>query len=127
MDLTLRQQPYEERIFQHLPDYLLIENGNRCSAKIEDICSPEVRAAHLVGRRPKQDLHFVLSPNLPYVFKAFPGVLVRRNQVSFKYFTCGFSASEEGLEQIRNQRWNKRYGFEIYEDLIKPALSELDD
>jgi hypothetical protein len=69
--LTIKQQIYQNGEQRLLPDYVTIDNGSTCTATIQDICSPEIRAQH-GGPRAPVDLHFRLRPDYRDIFHVFP-------------------------------------------------------
>lgn len=121
IDLTVRQQPYPKPAMRRmLAPYVALDTITSVAPTIVDIVSEEIQ---MQVRRQRgyvpPDLHFHLNPILRDVFVGFPANEKRIGRVRMRYVPCAFSASNEPLEEITNQRWNGRYGFEIYRDMIK--------
>ena len=47
------------------------------------------------------------------------------NELSFRYIACGINAPDADIENIKFLKLNNKYGLEIYNDIIKPALSRI--
>ena len=56
--------------------------------------------------------------------KKFPAVLVEDDNLKLKYSTVAISAPDEPLERVTTLKLNNMYGKEIYDDIIKPKLTE---
>lgn len=125
IDLTIRQQPHPyEPIKSMLPNYALIESGGKFTPTVIDICSPEIRMAHNWNTR-NNDLHFRLQPHLRDNFLTFPATEKYLNKVKLRYIPCASSASDIPLKEFTNQKWNGRFGYDLYCDLVRPALADL--
>jgi len=124
IDLTVRQQPYPNPAMRGLLEpFILLDRISPVKPERDDIVSAEAQALYLLetGNIPP-DLHLKINPDLPDVFAAFSANEQRVGRVRMRYVPCGFGASEDALGGITNQRWNGRYGFEIYQDLIKGKI-----
>lgn len=122
IDLTIRQQPYEPEFLPYLPEMVVTEAVEPvCEPTVDDICSPLFQRVHGGGAA----AHLRAAPHLPAVARLFPGVVISSAGALLSYFTCGFSASNEPLEKIQNQRWNGRFSSEILHDLIIPEIKSI--
>lgn len=121
VDLTVREQPYPNPTMgKMIAPFVLLDSIRPVEPTVDDIVSAEARM--LVRRQYgviPPDLHFQENPTLRDVFAGFPANESRIGGVRMRYVPCAFGASEKPLEGITNQRWNGRYGFEIYRDMIK--------
>jgi hypothetical protein len=122
IDLTINRQPFERRMKAFVPDMWLIEESEKCRATVEDICSAEFLYENYAKGIRSHELHSQLTTTLRDISRRFPGVQVQHDGATYKYFVWKSSASDKPLDEITNQRWNGRYGKEIYRDLIRPAL-----
>ena len=103
-----------------LPPYIALDTINSVVPTVDDIVSTEFQTHwRLENSVISPDLHFHLNPALRDVFAGFPANERRVGRVRMRYVPCAFAASEDLLEGITNQRWNGRYGFEIYRDMIQ--------
>ncbi len=124
IDLTVSQQPYSNPAKPRmLPPYVALDTINPVTPTVDDIVSAEFQTLmrHQYGVIPP-DLHFQLNSTLRDVFAGFPANERRVGRVRMRYVPCAFGASEDPLEEITNQRWNGRYGFEIYRDMIRSQI-----
>lgn len=122
VDLTVGQQPYPNpKVARAVPNYVVEDNPQLAAATSEDLFSPELRLmakqrgiASLLADAPLARQEFV---------KVFPSFTVRRPPATLKYVPYATSASEGALEAIENQRWNGRFGHQLYQQLVLPALT----
>ena len=124
VDVTIRQQPYPNSTMRDIvAPCVLLDSISSVEPTVDDIVSTDAR---MIVRRETgfipPDLHFHLNPNLRDVFAGFPANERRVGRVRMRYVPCAFGASEGPLDEITNQRWNGRFGFEIYRDLIRDQV-----
>ena len=125
VDVTIKHQPYQNaRAARRIPSIVLAKTSRRAVASIEDICSPDViRAYHHSGIEPDQILRVTL-PRLEDFHREFQPLCIRKDGVRLKYTPVGISASEWPLERITSLQLNDRFAYQIYEEVIKPAIDE---
>lgn len=123
IDVTLRQQPYYEGEEEYIPEYIIEKPTVPATVKTEDIFSDEAR--HYYSKKYNGKSDELIRLELPHVEKAigvFQPYLIDREFLEMKYITVAISASDGSLSEMKNLYLNGLSGYEIYCDIIKPAL-----
>ena len=125
VDVTLRDQPYRDRrAASRIPPLILAKEACTTVATLEDLCSPDaILAAARSGISPDRILAIAL-PRLPDLHRDFPPLAVELDRVRLTYTPVGIAASDRPLERITSLRLNNRDAFQIYQDVIRPAIDE---
>ncbi|SEP61494.1 hypothetical protein SAMN05216232_0356 [Virgibacillus subterraneus] len=122
VDLTIKLQPYSEGQNQYLPDILLSEDVKPYTPVAKDLINPKI-----IYDLQREGIKDVINHTLPQ-FKAFnsifPAVSTVYSYSSLHYIPTSVSAPDAPFEQAVNLKLNGRYGYNIYVDIIKPALKE---
>lgn len=126
IDLTVKQQQYfDPEAKKFIPQSNLFLNSKLIEPDATEICSPEVRAFFrrkkiLIGKAIEQQFDFLNFK------KKFPSISETIDGVEFRYIPVGVNLSELPLKEITNQKWSGRYGYELYEDLVRPQLRQIE-
>ncbi len=125
IDISIKQQPYKRGRSRYLPDYVFDKSISDCDIDVEEVCSPDV-IMDLIGRGAgKSEILSIVAPNLSNISKVLRPTVHSYSGTMIKYSPVSTSAPEEGLEKITSLRLGKKYGIEIYNDIIKPALQQM--
>lgn len=123
VDLTVGQQPYPNpKVARGVPGYVVEDSPQIAAATSEDLFSPELR--QMAKQRGVSNLLADAPPIRRKFVEVFPALVVRRPPATLKYVPFATSASEGALEAIENQRWNGRFGHQVYTELVLPALTD---
>jgi hypothetical protein len=123
IDITVKQQPFFKGEEKWLPPFVIHSDYKSCNINEDDIISPEARMIMKM-----QGMKGALLPHTKDNFGAFIRVfkpnLVEIESLTLKYMPAGISAPDEPLARITSLNLSGKLGFEIYDELIKPKLSE---
>ncbi len=124
IDISIKQQPYENNVLEVLPDFVFEKELHVKNVKACDLASPEVRMQlhEVVGDNNDLEAIFNIAPELRDFFQNFPSNSIKRGLVSLKYIPCNVTASDLPFEKIKSLKLNGRYGINIYDDIIRPAI-----
>ena len=133
VDLTIKYQPYE-RGRDMLPEGVLAENADLAAADFKDMFSEEYLEQRglpymfiLAAKMSSADVIKALVPRLIEFQEFFHASSIECPAVRLKYVPIAIGAPAEGLEGITNRRYNGRFGFEIYRDLIVSEIKRSRD
>lgn len=126
IDLTLGQQPYPSSVDRTIiPKTILEKTLTPLSLEASDIFSPAKLEEAARSGVPLSASAFERDPAFAYFVPLFPGNLIKRNGLTFRYNPVAINASSEPLEGIINYPMNGRTAKEIYEQTIQPRLAAL--
>jgi hypothetical protein len=133
VDLTIKYQPYE-RGRDLLPEGVLAENADLAAADFKDMFSEEYLERRglpyvfiIAAKMSSADVITALAPRLIEFQKFFGASSIKYPSVRLKYVPIAIGAPAEGLKGITNRRYNGRFGFEIYRDLIATEIKKSRD
>ena len=122
VDLTIKLQPYTNGQQKYLPNIVLSEKIKPYKPKIEDLINPRIiRELKLSGVK---NVLTHLLPNFKDFNDKFPAVLTEENNCVLNYIPMSISAPDTTFENAVNLKLNGRYGYEIYQEVVSPALKE---
>lgn len=123
VDLTIKQQEYKQGEEQYLPSMILSESYRDYTPTYKDLISPE--AMRILAYRGIKSVD-VLSRTIPQ-FKVFnndfKSISTSYNETKLHYIPTSVSAPDLSFIEARNLKLSGKYGYEIYRDIIKPALN----
>ncbi|QLC90708.1 hypothetical protein [Priestia megaterium] len=122
VDLTIKMQPYSQGQDKYLPDIVLSESVKSYTPVAEDLINPQIINA--LKRKGIKDAISYTIPQFRAFNKIFPAVSTVYNNSLLHYIPTAISAPDTSFEQSINLELNGRYGYQIYEDVIKPALKQ---
>jgi hypothetical protein len=125
VDITVKQQPYNGNIGGLFPQTILEKTVTPFDVKSEDVCSAVVLRYFASQGLPRKRALFTAAPHLREFFPLFPANLITQDPLVFRYVPVAVSASDAPLERIVNYPMSGRFGAQIYQETIKPALAEL--
>ncbi|WP_458411477.1 hypothetical protein ACNQFZ_11440 [Schinkia sp. CFF1] len=122
VDLTIKLQPYSQGQDKYLPEIVLSEKVKPYTPKAEDLINTRI-IRELQLRGVKNVLTYTL-PNFKAFNSNFPAVMTEANKCVLHYIPTAISAPDSPFEEAVNLKLNGRYGYEIYKEVISPALKE---
>jgi len=124
IDITTRQQVFKGGQEKYIPK--LICSTSKKTTKIYeiDLISP-VASAFCDFQGIKTNKLNLIRNDFKEFIKIFPPYEIVENQLILKYVTVATSAPAEPLEEITSLKLRGKFGYEIYNEIIKPKLSEL--
>lgn len=124
IDLTVNQQPYKGGEGKHLPSFICCKEYALFKIAEIDLISPDA-SAFLASKGVKGNKLKHVKENFSDFIHSFKPCLVELNSVKFKYTTIAISAPDEPLERVKTLILRGKLGIEIYNEIVKPRLSEL--
>ena len=123
IDLAVKQQVFKNGQEKHIPNFICSASKKTTSISDIDIISPEASAYFDLNGITKNKLLHVRNDFYEFI-KKFPPIEAVDNQLILKYITTGISAPDQPLEKVATLNLNGKFGYEIYNDVIKPKLVE---
>lgn len=124
VDLTAKMQPYSSGEGRYLPKIVLGKDVKPYVPKAEDLIHENVlRTLKLL--RVKDPISSV-CPSFNTFNNFFPAVSISADEITLRYIPVGISAPDGPFEEAVSLILNGKYGHEIYNEIIKPALKEND-
>ncbi|MED1529620.1 hypothetical protein NSQ36_08525 [Bacillus sp. FSL W8-1143] len=118
VDLTIKKQGLSNKHKTFIPDYVISNNAENYSAKIDDLVDVMVRRSN----RGKPISYFITG--FQDFTKTFKPIILKK-EATFKYIPTAISAQDLPLEKIRGLKLNGLYGKNLYEQKIKPVLQSV--
>lgn len=122
VDLTIKMQPYSQGQDKYLPEIIISENIRPYTPVAEDLINTAY--VHQLRRIGINDVINYVIPQFKEFNAIFPAVSVEENDCTFHYVPTSVSAPDTSFEEAVNLKLNGRYGYKLYQDIIKPALKE---
>lgn len=122
VDLTIKQQVYKQGEEQYLPSMVLSESDKEYTPTYKDLISPEVmRILTCQGIKPVNAINSTI-PQFKMFNIDFKSISTAFNETKLHYIPTSVSAPDLKFIEARNLKLSGKYGYEIYRDIIKPAL-----
>lgn len=122
IDVAVQLQPYIQSKVQYLPEMICDEATRLTRGTIEDLISPGIRREFsLLGIPRHQHLQYANPKGSAYL-SSFPARLLSYKGTTLKYIFFGTTAPDTPFEDMRSIEFEGKSGFEIYKELISPAL-----
>jgi hypothetical protein len=128
VDVTIGLQAHEavdERVNAYLPSYIMQKEVSSADFDVTDISSPAYLAAAAAHGVSLRELRAGLRENFREFSSVFPTTsLVTDRGVEVKYIPLGINNMDGTLEENRSLCLSGNFGATIYEELVKPRLSD---
>lgn len=121
IDITIKQQPYRSGESAYLPSFVLGGEVTEDSISPDELCSP----SFLDKRREMGLADDQVMATLEDCFSVFKPVLFTYGKTAIKYITCGITAPDADLEDIKCLELSGRHGIEVYKTVIAPELDRI--
>jgi len=124
IDLSISAQAYDGNKRSYIPDFVLAENAQISTADAEDIISPDVEHDLIhIYKIPKSKHLDRMCTSIHQVQRHFPPQIVETVQgANIKYIPTATHASVEKLEGFGNIDFNGLTPYELYKEVIRPAI-----
>lgn len=122
IDLSIKQQPYQDKAAEYLPNFICSTSEIETKANDSDIICPEV-IAYMKMQGINNSMNHI-KPNWNEFLQRFKPIAVKENNVMLKYITTAISAPDMPIEKIETLRLSGRITIEIYNDIIIPKLKK---
>jgi hypothetical protein len=122
IDLSVKQQPYQDRAGEYLPNIICSTSNIEVKANDSDIISPEGRAyMKMYGMNGTM---YDIRPDWKDFVSRFKSIAVKENNLNFKYITTAISAPDMPIEKVVTLTLSGKYTIEVYNDIVVPRLKE---
>ena len=125
IDITIKQQKYNDNGRNYLPNYIFKEEINNFTVSFRDLFSPNIREQLRAQGIRNSEMITHVKPRLEKYWQYFKPNLVDVSGTKLKYTPTGIGAPDSKLEHIKSLKLNNRYGIDIYNNVVKPMLSEM--
>jgi hypothetical protein len=128
IDITLKLQPYSRGERDILPLTVIEETAKPFTPEPHHFCSTDLlHAVYLQKGMLPLDVHFQLYPDLRRPVEHFPSYEVDTGKATRVRYACGGITVSDGpsLASIVSRKWNGRLAVEVYNDIIKPGIADL--
>ncbi|HHV86869.1 MAG TPA: hypothetical protein GXX42_13840 [Petrimonas sp.] len=122
IDLSVKQQPYQDKAAEYLPNFICSTSEIGTKANDSDIISPE-GIVYMKMHGINNGMNHI-KPDWKEFLVKFKSIEVKENNVVLKYITTGISAPDMPIEKVETLRVSGRITIEIYNDIIIPKLKE---
>lgn len=124
VDITLQCQDYSHGEGTLLPPLVVAEAGSQFKVAAEDLFSGEFLRREFLRRGPiPRDIHLRLIPDLARTLPFFPSFEMASEKATLRYACGGVTVPDaSSLYVIKNRTWNGRYGGQLFDEVIRPAL-----
>ncbi len=125
LDATLGLQRWKEGdpMKDHIPDFIIAEDGVKIKPTLLDIVSAEMQMQCARRGLADSQLHHHLNPGLKEFGKHFPAYEVQSDLLTARYIPEAVRVSDVPLEQINSQGEIGRTGEEIWKQIVTPAFN----
>ena len=123
IDLTLQQQPYKLGEEKYITDFICSESDQEAKVNEIDVISND--ASLIMTMQGVKNKFEHCKEGFSSFIKKFRPIEVKQDLVTIKYITTGVSVCDGPLEDISTIKLSDRYGYEIYNDIVKPRLRDI--
>lgn len=126
VDLSIKTQPYTANELDLLPSYILQKSLSKVEATTNDHVSPERRILHLGPVLSLQEkAYYKLDPNMKKFDEYFQGGEFKIQDTTFRYLSAGVLMTDAmSIGDLTGRKWNGKYPAQIFDEIIKPRMSE---
>lgn len=125
IDITIKQQPYGESKLEFLPNFVFDKTVSDCGIDVEEVCSPDIVMYHISQGTRESDILSITAPMLSEISGILRPTIHDYSATVMKYIPVAVGAPDTILEKIEGLCLSGRYGIEIYNDIVKPALHKI--
>lgn len=119
VDVAIKQQAYGGNKRDYLPDVNLVECPDLADVEIEDVITPEARAAMAISGVPRSQYFSISAPGMRDVLDIFSAHTCTSAQGAvMKYCPMSILASDLPLEIIRNMDRHGKSPYQAYQEKV---------
>ena len=123
VDISAKQQPYEDKEFDYIPDLVLSKQNKVVEVYAEDIISPTARAEMIQHGIPPNGHLKCAAPYFPELFSAIPPIIIQGVKgATLKYSPVAIHAADCSLEDMRNMEFSGLTPGELYKQRLKAEI-----
>lgn len=126
VDISVKQQPYEGKEHDYIPNLVLSEEKTPVAVQVDDIVSPSARREMLKSGLPPERHLSEAARYVPGIFEAIPPILVPGLRgATLKYTPVAIHAPDCALEDMRNMMFGALTPGQLYKTRLAAQLRDV--